>query len=113
MKNIMTYDGYLARIEYQGDLGIFTGKIAGLRKRVSFQSDTVEGLRQAFHDALENHRIACEKIGKQPRKVYSGQVMVRVDPEIHRRAAIAAELAGQSLTQWAEEVLNLAAAEVP
>ena len=30
-------------------------------------------------------------------------------PEVHRRAVIAAELAGRSLNQWAEEVLGKAA----
>lgn len=36
-------------------------------------------------------------------------MMFRVDPEIHRRAAIAAELSGKNLNQWAEEVLQEAA----
>jgi predicted HicB family RNase H-like nuclease len=32
--------------------------------------------------------------------------MVRVDPEVHARAALAAELSGKSLAKWAEEVLR-------
>lgn len=40
---------------------------------------------------------------------YSGQVMFRVSPEVHRKAAMAAELSGKSLNQWAEEVLGRAA----
>jgi predicted HicB family RNase H-like nuclease len=35
--------------------------------------------------------------------------MFRVDPEVHRKAALAAELSGKSLNQWAEEVLKVAA----
>ena len=35
-------------------------------------------------------------------------MMFRVSPEIHRKAAIAAELAGKSLNQWAEEALSKA-----
>jgi len=38
--------------------------------------------------------------------------MFRVSPEIHRRAAMAAELSGKSLNQWAEEVLDHAASAV-
>jgi predicted HicB family RNase H-like nuclease len=38
--------------------------------------------------------------------------MLRVDPEIHSRAAIAAELAGKSLNQWSEEILAEAAEKV-
>ena len=37
--------------------------------------------------------------------------MFRVSPETHRKAALAAELSGKSLNQWAEEVLEHAAAE--
>ncbi|MCA3565573.1 MAG: toxin-antitoxin system HicB family antitoxin, partial [Methylocystis sp.] len=45
----------------------------------------------------------------EPKKAYSGQMMFRVSPEVHRQAATAAELAGKSLNQWAEEVLRKAA----
>lgn len=109
MTNIMDYNGYYARIEYHHDLAVFTGKIAGLRKRVSFQSDSVQGLRSAFHDALEDYFKTYAKSGKDPHKPYSGQIMVRISPEVHRKAVIAAHLAGQSLTQWAEEVFDQAA----
>jgi len=37
--------------------------------------------------------------------------MFRIDPETHRRAAIAAEVAGLSLNVWAEGVLAEAAAK--
>tara|TARA_R110002072_G_scaffold78972_5_gene182541 strand:- start:534 stop:866 length:333 start_codon:yes stop_codon:yes gene_type:complete len=109
MTNIMTYNGHYARIEYDDDEAIFTGRIAGLRKRVSFQSDTVQGLRRAFHEALEDYNKACAKTGKNPEKTFSGHIMVRVSPEIHRRAIISAELADKSLTEWAEEVFDKAA----
>jgi predicted HicB family RNase H-like nuclease len=36
-------------------------------------------------------------------------MMFRVDPAVHRKAAIAAELSGKSLNQWAEEALEEAA----
>lgn len=63
----------------------------------------------AFHEAVEDYIETCAKIGKEPQKTYSGQVMFRVSPEIHRKAALAAELSGKSLNQWAEEVLDRAA----
>nr|WP_087002598.1 toxin-antitoxin system HicB family antitoxin [Rhizobium sullae] len=51
------------------------------------------------------------KLGKEPHRSYSGKMMFRVDPEVHARAAKAAELAGKSLNQWAEETLSRAAGE--
>ena len=112
MTNTMTYKGYSARIEYDDDDAIFTGRIAGIRDGVGFHADTVAGLREALYEAVEDYLETCAAIGKQPQKAYSGQVMFRVSPDIHRRAAMAAELSGKSLNQWAEEVLDHAASAV-
>ena len=109
MTNSMSYKGYSARIEYDDDDGIFIGRIAGIRDGVGFHADTVEALREAFREAVEDYIETCARIGKEPQKAFSGQVMFRISPEIHRKAALAAELAGKSLNQWAEEVLDSAA----
>lgn len=60
----------------------------------------------------EPYVLRSVAVGKPPQKAYSGRVMFRVNPEIHRRAAMAAELSGKSLNQWAEEVLDHAASAV-
>ncbi|MEQ8399138.1 type II toxin-antitoxin system HicB family antitoxin [Thalassobaculum sp.] len=109
MTNTMTYKGYSARIEYDDEDGILTGRIAGIRDGVGFYADTVDALRAAFHEAVEDYIETCERVGKEPQKAYSGQVMFRVSPDVHRRAALAAELEGKSLNQWAEEALDRAA----
>jgi len=106
MSNIMTYKGYSARIEYDDEDSILIGQIAGIRDGVGFHAETVEELKAAFHEAVEDYIETCAQIGKEPQKPYSGRVMFRVDPEVHRKAALAAELAGKSLNQWAEEVLS-------
>lgn len=104
----MSYKGYSARIDYDDEDGIFLGRIAGIRDGVGFHADSVAELREAFHEAVEDYLETCACIGKEPQKTYSGQVMFRVSPEVHRKAAVAAELAGKSLNQWAEEVLSRA-----
>lgn len=111
MSNTMTYKGYAARIEYDDDDGIFAGRIAGIRDGVGFHADSVDSLRQAFHEAVDDYLETCAKIGKEPQRAFSGRVMFRVSPETHRKAAVAAELSGKSLNQWAAEVLERATAE--
>ena len=106
--NMMTYQLYSARIEYDDADGIFFGRIAGIRDGVTFHAETVEGLRAAFREAVDDYTETCRASGKEPQKAYSGQMMFRVDPEVHRRAALAAELSGKSLNQWAEDVLEKA-----
>ena len=78
MTHTMSYKGYTARIEYDDDDGIFTGRIAGIRDGVSFHADAVEGLREAFHEAVEDYIETCAKIGKEPQKAFSGQVTFRI-----------------------------------
>lgn len=116
MNNVVTYKGYSARIEYDDEDGILFGQIAGIRDGVGFHADNVEDLRAAFHEAVDDYIETCARIGKEPQKPYSGKMMFRVSPEVHRKAALAAELSGKSLNQWAEEALaeaasHLAAAE--
>jgi predicted HicB family RNase H-like nuclease len=107
----MRHKGYSARIEYDDHDGIFHGKIAGFRDIVSFHATNVGDLRAAFREAVADYAATCAKIGKSPQKTFSGQMMLRVDPEIYAKAALAAELAGKSLNQWSEEALAQAANE--
>ena len=109
MSNTMSYKGYDARVEYDDEDGIFFGRIAGIRDGIGFHADNVAELKAAFQEAVDDYIETCRKIGKAPQKPYSGKMMFRVDPEVHRRAAVAAELAGKSLNQWAEEALEKAA----
>jgi predicted HicB family RNase H-like nuclease len=102
----MSHRGYLARVEYDAGDRIFVGHIAGINDVVGFHGESVAELEGAFQAAVDDYVEACGKIGKSPEKPYSGRVMFRVDPSTHARAALAAQLRGLSLNQWAEEALN-------
>lgn len=110
--NVMTYKGFAARVEFDAEDEIFVGHIAGLADIVGFHASSVDDLKSAFHDAVEDYVETCRKLGREPAKSYSGKMMFRVDPEVHARAVKAAELAGKSLNQWAEEVLSKASERV-
>lgn len=105
----MTYKGYTGLVEYDDDDEIFFGRIAGIRDGVGFHADTVASLKTAFHEAVDDYIETCARVGKSPEKPYSGKLMLRVDPAVHSKAALAAEIAGKSLNQWGEEVLRDAA----
>ena len=84
---------------------MFVGHLAGINDVIGFHAERGRS-RSAFHQAVDDYVAACAKIGKTPERPYSGQIMVRVDPEVHARAALAAELAGKSLAKWTEERLR-------
>lgn len=109
MKNAMEYKGYKARIDYDGDDKCFIGHIVGINDVVGFHGSSVDELRAAFEDAVDDYIATCAAVGKQPERSYSGAVMFRVAPEIHASFAQMAELQGKSLNQLGEEVMKQAA----
>jgi predicted HicB family RNase H-like nuclease len=107
----MNYQGYTARIEFSEEDGIFWGKVLGLPPSISitFEGQTVEQLTQDFHNAVDFYIADCAKYGKDVLKPASGKLMLRVAPEVHSAALIAAQASGVSLNQWASKVLKEAA----
>jgi predicted HicB family RNase H-like nuclease len=63
-------------------------------------------LRSAFEAAIEDFLRDCKEQGVRPEKPASGKLMLRVPPEVHGAALVAAQAAGKSLNQWATEVLE-------
>ena len=106
--NTMTHRGYAAHIEYSEEDQAFVGHIAGIRDVVGFHGESVQELRAAFIEAVDDYLETCAKLGRSPQKPYSGKIMLRVDPAIHARAAAAAEAQGKSLNAWAQELLQRA-----
>ena len=76
----------------------------GIRDGVGFHADTVAGLRAAFEEAVEDYLATCARVGRETQKPCSGTARLQMDPDLHSRAMLAADLAGKSLGRWAEEV---------
>ena len=105
----MTYKGYAARVEFDAEDELLTGRIAGIADVVGFHAESVPGLIEAFHEAVDDYLDICARIGKEPQKAYSGNLMLRIAPQVHASAVAAAETSGKSLNQWGEEVIEEAA----
>ena len=106
--NTMTYKSYAARIEYSSEDSCFVGHVAGIRDIVGFHGDSVSELRSAFQDAVDDLLETFDKLGAEPPRPYSGELTLHIPPEIHATAAIAAEVTGKSVDQWAAELLERA-----
>ena len=109
MNNVMKYRGYAARIEFDADDACFVGHIAGIQDVVGFHGESLDELNAAFTDAVEDYLETCRRINKQPQKPYSGNLMLRLPPEVHAAVATMAQLSGKSINQWAAEKLRKAA----
>lgn len=111
MKNIMNYKGYSAKIEFDPRDNLFWGKVLGISDSITFEGTTVAELTADFHNAIDFYLADCEAWGRSPQKPVSGKLLLRVPPEIHRAAIVAAQAEGTSLNQWAAKALKEAASE--
>jgi predicted HicB family RNase H-like nuclease len=108
--NTIQYNGYQANIVYEAEDDLLIGHIMHINDIIGFHGTSLEEMKVAFKEAVDDYLEYCQKIGKEPNKPFSGKVMFRIDPAIHAKAALAAQLKGVSLNQWAEDVLTKATA---
>ena len=88
--NAMNYNGYTAKIDFDDRDNIFVGRLLGMRAMISFHGETVVELRQAFEAAVDEFLNDCKQQGVKPEKPASGKLILRVPPEAHGAALIAA-----------------------
>jgi len=104
--NMLKYKDFFGSVDYSASDECFYGKIIGTSDLVTFEGDSVEGLRAAFIEAVEDYLILCEEVGKEPQKSYKGSFNVRVSPELHKDAAMLASRKGISLNAFVEKALS-------
>ncbi|WP_150695135.1 type II toxin-antitoxin system HicB family antitoxin [Pandoraea terrae] len=109
MSHAMNYKGYSGRVEFDPRDSIFVGRVLGIADSITFHGDTVASLTEAFHEAVDHYLADCASTGRDPHKPASGKLMLRIRPEVHAAVSIAAQAAGKSINQWADEVLEQAA----
>ena len=101
--NTMKHRGYSAQIEYSDEDQCFIGHIACIKDVVGFHGESVSELRAAFEEAVDDYLETCARLNRSPQKAYSGKLMLRIPPEIHAAVAVAADVSGKSINQWAAE----------
>jgi predicted HicB family RNase H-like nuclease len=102
----MEYKGYFAKVVFDEDEDIFHGEVLNLQDVITFEGETVDELRLAFHDSVDDYLEFCAERGEDPEKPYSGKFVVRVEPELHKRIAIEARKRGISLNSLVGEALS-------
>ena len=108
---MMEYKGYIGRVEFDDEDGLFHGEVVNLRDVITFEGKTVDELQQAFRDSIDDYLDFCAARGEEPEKPYSGKFVVRTTPELHREIYTQARLARKSINYWINETLEKAVAE--
>ena len=108
MSNVLSYKGYCATVEYDAEARLLCGSVVGMRDGVYFEAESSSGIEAAFHEAIEDYLELCREKGKVPEKSYKGSFNVRINPELHRGAAIAAATKKESLNQFVSDAIAAA-----
>jgi predicted HicB family RNase H-like nuclease len=103
--NVMTLDGYNAKIEYDSETDMFRGEILGLTGGADFYGRNPKELRAEFKKSLEVFLQVCRDKGIEPRRSFSGRFNLRIPPDLHEKLAIVAQAEGKSLNAVAQEAL--------
>ncbi len=104
----MEYKGYIAKIEFDDEADIFHGEVINLRDVITFQGKSVEEIRNAFKDSVEDYLEFCAERNEEPEKPYSGKFSIRLSPELHRQISLKAKREKKSLNVWVSETLETA-----
>ena len=63
MKNMITYQGYTASMEFDADDRILVGRVLHVDDIISFHGESVAEFEAAFHDSVDGYAASCEKLG--------------------------------------------------
>ena len=107
--NTLLYKGYQGRFDYDPDADIFHGEVLHLNDVVTFQGRSIDELKNALSDSVDDYLELCKEVGKEPEKPFSGRFNIRISPELHQQIAKKAADAGMSLNGWVNEKLEHAA----
>ncbi len=109
MINVMVINGFKAVIAFDPDISMFRGEFIGLNGGADFYATDVASLKREGETSLCVFLAMCQEQDIKPRKHFSGKFMLRLDPETHEVATVAAIATGKSLNQWSMEVIREAA----
>jgi len=104
--DLMVYKDYYSSIYYSEEDQTFFGKIEGISDSITFEGESVNELKTAFAEAVEDYIAICKDVGKDPLKPYKGTFNVRIESELHKKIALEAAKRGISLNQLVEEAIK-------
>ena len=70
--NMLKYKDFYGSVEYSAVDECFFGKIIGTADLVTFEGTSVNNLKKAFSEAVEDYLVLCKEAGKEPQKSYRG-----------------------------------------
>ena len=97
MKDVLTYKDFIGSVHFSAEDDVFFGKVEGINDLITFEGNSVDELKKAFHYVIDEHIKDCENENIPMEKSYKGSFNLRLTPELHRRTSIIAKSQGNLL----------------
>lgn len=104
MSEYMEYKGYLGTVEYSADDHCLYGKLEFIAALISYEAESITELEKSFQESVEHYLQMCENEKITPQKPLKGTFNVRISPELHRKAVMAA--GSKSLNSFVTEAIK-------
>jgi len=102
----MEYKGFIGTVEYDEEAEIFHGEVINLKDVITFQSDSVSGLKHEFRESIDDYLEFCRERNEEAEKPFSGKLTLRLDPALHRKLYIQSRRQKKSLNRFITETLD-------
>ena len=103
---MLEYKGYRGHVEFDEEADVFHGEVVDTRDVITFEGRSVEELREAFRESVDDYLEFCATRGEEPDKPFSGRLMVRIPSRLHRTLYTQAKQSGKSLNELITEKLE-------
>lgn len=101
MKDYLEYKGYKGSVDYSKEDDCLCGKVIGMNKDIIlYEGSTLEELRDDFQNAVDDYIAGCLADGIEPRKPFSGKMILRMSHNLHERIAMSASASGTSINEY-------------
>lgn len=110
MKSSLSYKSYTGSCEVSFEDECLHGKILFIDDLITYEGETPKELESSFREAVDRYLDYCKKAGKSANKPYSGSFNVRVGPERHRQAVVAAHAHDMGLNEFVAKAIDTAIA---
>ena len=105
---MMEYRGYLGVVEFDEEDDLFHGTVINTNDVITFYGASVPELKKEMRRSVEEYLDFCSEQGREPERPFSGKILVRTTPGLHRRVALSAARRRVSMNAFMQEALERA-----
>ena len=105
-QNLLKYKGYYGTVEFSIEDNCLFGQVIGIRSLVNYEGETIEQLKAAFKEGVDDYLILCQETGTEPEKPYTGTFNIRIGKELHRDLDAISRAKGISLNKLVKDHLS-------